>query len=135
MEVSGFEKTADGLRYDLKASANPGGEERSAQICVYYKDFTEPDVVSVRQAESLPYFRFSTELREVAVPVLLLPDPMTFIFWGDGSWEPFREEAVHRYGSAGSHTVVVRGRWLPDIRFLLPASGTSFDFSKLRNNQ
>ena len=131
IEQTGVEVDKDGTLLHFLAEANESGKERQVNIRVYYKDFEQPDLVSIIQAEAMPGFSYTTSLREARVPKLVKPDKMTFVFWGDGSYERYEEGLTHRYQEDGSHTVTIEGRKFSDIRFPLPETGVHYVFSKL----
>jgi len=133
IEQTEVEVDKEGTLFHFLAEANGSGKERHSSIRIYYKDFEQPDMVSVTQTEAMPGFSYTTNLREARVPTLDKPDKMTFVFWGDGSYECYEEGLTHRYQEDGPHTVTIEGRKLSDIRFPLPETGVHYDFSKLRN--
>ena len=89
-------------------------------------------MVTVTQSGVLPSFSFTTARTEVQVPLIAVPDSLTFVFWGDGYYERYTEGLTHIYKTPGVHTVTVEGRGLSDVRFPLPENGVHYDFSKLK---
>lgn len=132
IEQDGMEKDGEDLLFHFKAAANGSGKERKGTVSVYYKDFEQPDRVTVQQSEEVPSFSFTTLLTEVSVPYLASPDVMTFVYWGDDTYQIYEGDLTHRYGEAGPHTVTIEGRKLTDVFFPRPENGMSFDFSILR---
>lgn len=131
IEVDGSEVDASGTHFHLQAAENESGSVRVAQIRIFFKDFQQPDVLTVTQADERPSFSFTTSRREVQVPQIAAPDSLTFVFWGDGSYELYSAGLSHRYETQGVYTVTVEGKGLTDIRFPLPENGIHYDFSKL----
>lgn len=132
MELTGSDVDDTGTHFHFQATENESGQEREGQVRVYFKDFQQPDVVTVIQSGVLPSFSFTTARTEVQVPLIAVPDSLTFVFWGDGDYERYTEGLTHTYKTPGVHTVTVEGRGLSDVRFPLPENGVHYDFSKLK---
>ena len=132
MELTGTDVDDTGTHFHFQATENENGQEREGQVRVYFKDFLQPDVVTVIQSGVLPSFSFTTARTEVQVPLIAAPDSLTFVFWGDGDYERYTEGLTHTYKTPGVHTVTVEGRGLSDVRFPLPENGVHYDFSKLK---
>lgn len=122
---------ASGVCFLFRSSANEGDAQRTAKVRVYLDGFEVPDEVSVVQPERLRSFTYSAAGPEVWAPDLDAPDLMTFVLWGDGTYDVYEPGLVHVYDTVDWHTVLVEGRRLTDIQFGHPADGMHLDFSDL----
>ena len=57
------------------------------------------------------------------------------VFWGDGSFEPYAPNLVHRYAGPGSHTVQVEGNTLLPVRIPELEDGMVIDFSRIKKKE
>jgi hypothetical protein len=119
----------------LSAQANDGLEPRTGYVSLERKGVARIDSVTVIQSGRMPGFSFSTAQREVKAPELDAKATDVWILWGDGSFERYAADAIHRYAESGWHDIWVEGRSLAPLLIPAPADGMKIDFSGLKEKE
>ena len=122
-------------RFTVDVQGNDGSEAREGRIQVYFKAYSEPDTVIVRQHVRLPAFSYTTSSRNVRIPKVEgeAGDGFGFVFWGDGANELYDENLSHVYGTSGVHTVTVEVGNKKRVSFTGLEDGMTINFRELRN--
>lgn len=127
-------KTISTNTYSFTAAANDTEEPRKMSLVFKNAEYGLSDTLHVSQA-FLPGFSYSTSKQEVKGPWLSEDVEEVTVFWGDGSFEPYAPNLVHRYAGPGSHTVQVEGNTLLPVRIPELEDGMVIDFSRIKKKE
>lgn len=121
--------------YYYVVAPNETGEARKMSLVFRNSEYKISDTLHVFQPY-LPGFSITTARQEIVIPLLMgEPGEETWIFWGDGSFEPYSPNLSHSYVTPGLHTVLVEGDPLVPIRISDYEDGMVIDFSRLNKKE
>lgn len=128
------EQLSDMSRFTVDVQESDGLTDREGQVLVYYSGYDVPDTVYVHQFERLPMFFFTTNDRNVEVPVVEGRDQCGFVFWGDGTSDFYRVGLSHEFTSNKRHTIMVEIRNKKRVSITNLHDGMTISLRGLREN-
>ena len=133
LSLEGRDKVSGHSRFRVSVEGQSvATSSRDSRVLVFFTGYSEPDTVLVHQFERLPSFSFTSTSRTVHVPNVEGENQLGFIYWGDGTMEPYAPGLTHRYASSGVHTVTVEIRSKKRVSFNGLENGMTINVKGLR---
>ena len=139
IEFMGTEQDGDETVFRWKAETNPGAAMRKVEIKIYPVKGGWPDVFYICQEGSGLSFSVTYSSHQVKAPALYGKyREQSTIWWGDGTSQPYADDATHKYSEGGSHTITVRTNSMEYIDWAEVSSfenGMHIDFSNIKGKE
>ena len=120
-----------GLCYRCSVKAQSSKQQRKARIQIHYSFITDPCEIIIIQHAPCSAVSYTNSGKQAVSPIVLEAAQQAFIYWGDGTYQPYSQGLVHEYPESRQFTITVTSDPFTTLRVGNLPNNVFFDFSHL----